>query len=238
MLGIPRASEKMFERQSRRLVSITRSVLDTAAVLGRRLTALDLYAATDIAPGQAGEALSRLRDEGLLREIRGDLEFRNELIRAQAYYAIAAPIRQTLHARVADLLSQREPKGDAANLEIGWHFLRGGAPTLAAPFGISGADHAIAAGAPAEAQQILEALLSFEHEKELCQQMQLLLSKALLERSNASGAMPHLEALLSNPLSPRDKAEATRLRSNAEFLLAKSPRNLRVAAAKAALEAA
>ena len=239
MVGIPRAIGKMFERQSRRLDSITRAVLDTAAVLGRRLTALDLYAATDIAPGQAGEALSRLRDEGLLREIRGDLEFRNELIRAQAYYAIAAPIRQTLHARVADLLSQREPKGDAANLEIGWHFLRGGAPTLAAPFGISGADHAIAAGAPAEAQQILEALLSFEHEKECRQHMQLLLAKALLDRSNASKAMPHLEDLLqSNTLTLRDKAEVTRLISNAEFLLAKSPRNLRVAAAKAALEAA
>src|SRR5436190_19909994 len=239
MVGIPRAIGKMFERQSRRLDSITRAVLDTAAVLGRRLTALDLYAATDIAPGQAGEALSRLRDEGLLREIRGDLEFRNELIRAQAYYAIAAPIRQTLHARVADLLSQREPKGDAANLEIGWHFLRGGAPTLAAPFGISGADHAIAAGAPAEAQQILEALLSFEHENECRQHSQLLLARALLDRSNASKAMPHLEDLLqSNTLTLRDKAEVTRLISNAEFLLAKSPRNLRVAAAKAALEAA
>src|SRR5439155_1270499 len=217
MVGIPRAIGKMFERQSRRLDSITRAVLDTAAVLGRRLTALDLYAATDIAPGQAAEALSRLRDEGLLREIRGDLEFRNELIRAQAYYAIAAPIRQTLHARVADLLSQRE--GDAPNLEIGWHFLRGGAPTLAAPFGISGADDAIAAGAPAEAQQILEALLSFEHEKECRQHMQLLLAKALLDRSNASKAMPHLEDLLqSNTLTLRDKAEVTRLISNAEFL--------------------
>ena len=238
-VGIPRAIGKMFERQSRRLDSITRAVLDTAAVLGRRLTALDLYAATDIAPGQAAEALSRLKDEGLLREIGGDLEFRNELIRAQAYYAVAGPIRQNLHAKVADLLSQREPKVDAPNLEIGWHFLRGGSPTLAAPFGISGAEDAIAAGAPAEAQQILEALLSYQHDEKLCRQMQLLLAKALLDRSNASKAMPALESLLrSGCLTVRERAEVTRLVSNAEFLLAKSPRSLRVAAAKTALEAA
>src|SRR5258706_34137 len=195
-VGIPRAIGKVFERQSRRLDATTRCVLDTAAVLGRRLSALELYAASDIAPGQAAEALSRLRDDGLLREVRGDLEFRNELIRAQAYYAIAAPIRQNLHARVAHLLSQRELRTDSANLEIGWHYFRGGSPQVAAPFGISGAEEALAAGAPAEAQQILEALLSFQQEETLTWRMQLLLAKALLDRSNASKAMPLLQTLL------------------------------------------
>src|SRR5204863_7232916 len=101
-LGIPRAIVKVFERQSRRLDATSRAVLDTAAVLGRRLCTLELYAASDIAPGPAAEALSRLKDAGLLREIRGDLEFRNELIRAQSYYAVAGRIRQNLHARLAD----------------------------------------------------------------------------------------------------------------------------------------
>jgi len=214
-------------------------VLDTAAVLGRRLSALELYAATDIAPGQAAEALSRLKDDGLLREVRGDLEFRNELIRAQAYYAVAGPIRQNLHLRVASLLSQGELKADAPSLEIGWHYLRGGSPKLAASFGVSGAEDALVAGAPAEAQQILEALLSYAQEKDLSRRMQLLLAKALLDRSEASKAMPLLETLLrSSVLTLRDRAEVTRLVSNAEFLLAKSPRSLRVAAAKTALEAA
>src|SRR2546422_6288343 len=54
-----------------------------------RLTEVSLYAAIDLPPGQAAEALSRLRDERYLREVSGDLEFRNELIRAQAYYAVA-----------------------------------------------------------------------------------------------------------------------------------------------------
>jgi len=238
-LGIPRAIGRMFERQCRRMDQITRGVLDTAALLGRRLSDLGLYAASDLTPGQAAEALSRLRDEGLLREVRGDLEFRNELIRAQAYYAIAGPIRQDLHGRVANLLSDRNLNEEAPNLEIGWHYLRGGSPTLAAPFGISGAEEALAAGAPAEAQQILESLLSFDQEEDLSRRMQLLLAKALLDRSNASKAMPVLETLLrSGSLSPRDLAEATRLVSNAEFLLAKSPKSLRVAAARTALEAA
>jgi len=69
--------------------------------------------------------------------------------------------------------------------------------------------------------------------------MQLLLAKALLDRSNASKAMPVLETLLrSGSLSPRDLAEATRLVSNAEFLFGEVPKSLRVAAAKTALEAA
>ena len=236
-VGIPRAIGKVFERQSRRLDAISRGVLDTAAVLGRRLSALELYAVSDISAGQAAEALSRLKDDGLFREVRGDLEFRNELIRAQAYYAVAGPIRQNLHTRVANLLSQE--KADAPSLEIGWHYLRGGSPKLAASFGVSGAEDALAAGAPAEAQQILEALLSFQQEEDLSRRMQLLLAKALLDRSNASKAMPLLEALLrSSLLTVRDRAEVTRLVSNAEFLLAKSPRNLRVAAAKTALDAA
>ncbi len=237
-VGIPRAIGKVFERQSRRLDTITRGVLDTAAVLGRRLSGLQLYAASDITPGQAAEALSRLKDDGLLREVRGDLEFRNELIRAQAYYAVAGPVRQTLHVRIANLLAHQE-LSNAPSLEIGWHYLRGGSPSFAASFGISGAEDALAAGAPAEAQQILEALLSSQLHQDLTSRMQLLLARALLDRSNASKAMPLLETLLhSSLLTTRDRAEVTRLVSNAEFLLAKSPRSLRVAAAKSALEAA
>src|SRR2546422_681632 len=238
-VGIPRAIGKVFERQSRRLDAITRGVLDTAAVLGRRLSALELYTASDIAPGQAAESLSRLKEDGLLREVRGALEFRNGLIRAQAYYTVAGPVGQSLHVRVANLLAQGELNADAPSLEIGWHYLRGGSPKLAASFGVSGAEDALAAGAPAEAQQILEALLSFQQEEDVRRRMQLLLAKALLDRSNASMAMPVLETLLqSSLLTLRDRAEVTRLISNAEFLLAKSPRSLRVAAAKTALEAA
>src|SRR5437762_1171305 len=67
-LGIPRAIRAVFERQAQRLEANTRAVLDLAAVLGSRLADLSLYAAVDASPGAAGEALSRLRDGGMLRE--------------------------------------------------------------------------------------------------------------------------------------------------------------------------
>src|SRR5947208_14476315 len=68
-IGIPRAIGTVFERQTRRLEPAIRATLDLAAVLGRRLTEVGLYAAIDLSPGQAAEALSRLRDEGYLREV-------------------------------------------------------------------------------------------------------------------------------------------------------------------------
>jgi predicted ATPase len=106
-LGIPRAIGAVFDRQVRRLDAPCRAALDLAAVLGRRLADLPLYDAVDLSPAAAGEALSRLREEGFLREIHGGLEFRNELIRAQAYYAVAGPARQHLHREVGERLATR-----------------------------------------------------------------------------------------------------------------------------------
>src|SRR5439155_1361236 len=83
-IGIPRAIGAVFDRQIRRLDAPTRAALDLAAVLGRRLADLPLYEVVELSPAAAGEALSRLKEEGFLREVHGGLEFRNELIRAQA----------------------------------------------------------------------------------------------------------------------------------------------------------
>src|SRR5260370_42042830 len=98
-LGIPRAIADVFERQLRRLGAPTRAALDLAAVLGRRLADLPLYAVVELSPAAAGEALARLMEEGMLREVQGGLEFRTELIRAQAYYAVAGPELRQLHRR-------------------------------------------------------------------------------------------------------------------------------------------
>src|SRR5205085_7682503 len=75
-IGIPRAIGAVFERQIRRLDAPTRAALDLAAVLGRRLADLPLYEAVELSPAAAGEALSRLKDEGVLREVQGGLEVR------------------------------------------------------------------------------------------------------------------------------------------------------------------
>src|SRR4029077_8526619 len=103
-IGIPRAIGAVFDRQIRRLDAPTRAALDLAAVLGRRLADLPLYQVVELSPAVAGEALSRLKDEGMFREGQGGLEFRNELIRAQAYYSIVGPARQQLHRKVGEAL--------------------------------------------------------------------------------------------------------------------------------------
>jgi DNA-binding SARP family transcriptional activator/tetratricopeptide (TPR) repeat protein len=240
MIGIPRAIGAVFERQTRRLEPAIRATLDLAAVLGRRLTQVDLYTAIELSAGQAAEALSRLRDEGYLREVSGDLEFRNELIRAQAYYSVAGPTRQHLHREVAQLLARSRLQCErAACLEVAWHYVRGGQLNNAVAFGLPGAEQAVVSGAPAEAQQILEVLIPSEQDEERSRKMQLLLARALLDRSEAGKAMPILEALSkAESINARDLAEITRLLSNAEFLRAKSPRSIRATLREQALEAA
>lgn len=220
-IGIPRAIGAVFERQSRRLESTIRATLDLAAVLGRRLTEVDLYAAIELSPGQAAEALSRLRDEGYLREVSGDLEFRNELIRAQAYYAVAGATRQHLHRRVADLLTQTQPQDDkAVSLEIAWHHLRGGDATRAVRFAIEGAEAVLAVGAPHGAEEILRAIIDRDEPLKDSKKIRLLLAKACIDQSKAEPALPLIEKLAEdNSLTLQEQAEVAMLRASAEFLL-------------------
>ena len=223
-LGIPRAIGAVFDRQSRRLDAATRAALDLAAVLGRRLTDLDLYAAVDLTPGQAAEALSRLKDEGLLREVRGDLEFRNELIRAQAYYAVAGPARQHLHRRVGELLAARSLNDKAVSLEIAWHYLRGGESPRAVPFAQEGAEAFLAVGAPHEAEEILRAIGDADQSIHTAKRTQLLLAKALLDQSKADAAVPLVERLAADEmLTLHERAEIARLRASAEYSLNREP---------------
>ena len=240
-IGIPRAIGAVFERQIRRLHPSARAALDLAAVLGRRLADLPLYDIVGLSPAAAGETLSRLREEGFLREIHGGLEFRNELIRAQAYYAVAGPARQHLHQRVAELLSGRPAEDrQLLHLEIAWHFLRGGDAPRALPFALDGSEEALKVGAPYEATQILTTLL---HEgtaaASVKQRITLLLSRALLDQSKAEDALPALEEILADPnLSPRDLAEAARMRAAAEYLLSRETGERYCRAANKALVAA
>jgi DNA-binding SARP family transcriptional activator/tetratricopeptide (TPR) repeat protein len=219
-LGIPRAIGAVFDRQSRRLDPAVRAALDLAAVLGRRLTDLALYAAVDLTLSHAAEALSRLKDEGLLREVRGDLEFRNELIRAQAYYAVAGPARQHLHRRIGELLSAKPQHGDkAVSLEIAWHYLRAGDASKAEPHAVAGAEGALRGGAPVEAERVLTWLTAVYGGALTDARIQRLLARALVSQSKGEAALPILaRALESTCLPLRDRAEVLYLRAAAEYL--------------------
>src|SRR6267378_4209980 len=240
MIGIPRAIGAVFERQTHRLEPTIRATLDLAAILGRRLNEVELYAAIDLSPGQAAEALSRLKDEGYLREVRGDLEFRNELIRAQAYHAIAGATRQHLHRRVADLLMQGHPHEDKTIcLEIAWHHLRGNDVSRAGPFAIEGAEAVLAVGAPHGAQEILEAILASDRHSSRARQFRLLLAKALLDQSKGGAAVPIIEQLSAEQdLNVRERAEIAMLRASAEFQVNRESSERYGEVAKSALDAA
>src|SRR2546422_4308811 len=221
-IGIPRAIGAVFDRQIRRLDATSRAALDFAAVLGRRLADLPLYEVVGLAPAAAGEALTRLLEEGFLREVHGGLEFRNELIRAQAYYAIAGPARQHLHREVGSVLAQRKVGDDArsSNLEVAWHFLRGGDPCRSLTYAIEGAGAAMQVGAPYESEQVLSALLHQPCGKEHSERIQLLLARALVDQSKADDALPILgDLVVSAGLTSRTLAEVTQMRAAAIYLV-------------------
>jgi tetratricopeptide (TPR) repeat protein len=240
MVGIPPAIRAVFERQSRRLHPKTRAALDLAAVVGRRLTDLALYRAVDLTPALAGEALSRLREEGLLRDVRGDLEFRNELIRAQAYYAIAGPTRAHLHHSIGNLLSARPLQSDpAVKLEIAWHFLRAGDPSTAVMFAMDGSEAFLGVGAPHGAEEILGAIIDLEIPLEHVNRVRILLARALLDQSKAQQALPIIDKLLDTKgLSLHDKADVAMIRASAEFALNREPGTTYCEVAGIALDAA
>ena len=239
-LGIPRAIAAVFERQIRRLDATSRAALDLAAVLGRRLADLPLYAVVGLSPAAAGEALTRLLEEGFLREVHCTLEFRNELIRAQAYYAVAGPARQHLHRGVGEMLAAR-PIEDvrSSHLEIAWHWLRGGEPLRALPSALAGAEAAITVGAPYEAEQVLGAVLQHRWSGTSLQQVRLLLARALLDQSKAAAAAPVLDDTFEEPsLTARQFAEAARMHATTEYLLNREEGSRYCQAADRALDAA
>ena len=239
-IGIPRAIGAVFERQIRRLDPPLRAALDLAAVLGRRLADLPLYEVVDLTPAAAGEALSRLKEEGILREVHGELEFRNELIRAQAYYAVAGPARQHLHRSVGEVLDhQSGANRRATKLEVAWHLLRGGDRPRAVSSAIDGADAAIGSGGFLEAEQILTVLLREPCREDDTQRLRLLLARALAGQSRAEAAATVLTLLEQGPrLSIRDKALATRMQATVAYLLNQEPGLGYCNAADAALFAA
>src|SRR6059058_3175783 len=239
-IGIPRAIGAVFDRQIRRLDAPTRAALDLAAVLGRRLADLPLYEAVDLSAAAAGEALSRLKEEGLLREVHGGLEFRNELIRAQAYYAIVGPARQQLHRRVGEVLDQRpEATRRAVKLEVAWHLLRGGDRARAVSSGNGGSEAAISSGGLLEAEQILTVLAREPCREDDARRLRLLLARALVGQSKAEAAAPVLILLGQEAgLSARDRALATRMQATVAYLLNQEPGLGYCNAADAALVAA
>jgi len=94
-------------------------------------------------------------------------------------------------------------------------------------------------GAPHESEQVLAALLQHPFAQQQAQRIRLLLTRACLDQSKAGSAMPLLDELSADAsLTPRDTAEAARLRAAALYLLNCDTTLAHQQAAEAALLAA
>ncbi|MEO7986828.1 MAG: AAA family ATPase, partial [Gemmatimonadales bacterium] len=136
------------------------NVLNLAAVLGRRLNDLSMYALIDLSLGQTMAGLSELAELRVLRDGSHGLEFVNELIRASAYASVPTSLRRALHSKVGDrLLSGLQEREASSGLEIAWHCIRAGREREATPYLLDGARDAIRKGAPDVAEHALSSAL-------------------------------------------------------------------------------
>ena len=220
-IGIPRAIAGVFARNVSRIQPNARMALTLSAILGRRLSEVALYDLAGLPVAEAAAALASLRDEGFLRDVGGDMEFRNELLRVQAYYALPSGLRQHLHRGVAQhLASLPGPVDWALQLEIASHFFRGNEIAKAITYALEGSELALGFGAAHEVERILYAILAYTHRPEFVRRLRLLLGKALLNQSKARGARDVVEPLSKDEhLSPQERADAAFQLATAEGLL-------------------
>lgn len=141
---------------------MTRLVLHVASVLGSRVNDLAMYEVADLTRAQAMMGVAALVQRHVLRDTQDGLDFVNELVRGQAYWSMPTTLRRGLHAGAAALLLARLESGEemVPGLEIAWHLVRGGSPAEAAPHLLRGANEAIRAGAPHEAELALKTAIA------------------------------------------------------------------------------
>jgi DNA-binding SARP family transcriptional activator/type II secretory pathway predicted ATPase ExeA len=150
----------ILDRITRKLSSVTRSVLNLASILGHRLNDLSMYAIVDLSIGQTVSAMAELVALRLLRDgVRG-LEFTNELVRAATYVGVPLSLRRVLHANIADrFMQQHFGVEDDVGLEVAWHCIRGGRVLDATPYLLRGARQSVRHGALDAAERALTTAL-------------------------------------------------------------------------------
>ena len=147
---------RILERLTNELEPTSQNVLNLAAVLGARLNDFTLYGLADLTLAQAMTGLSQLAAVRILRDAGEELEFINELMRAEAYVAVPSPVRRVLHSKVADRLIERADAGEPMlGLEIAWHCIRARRKEEFARYLITGSDEAIEQGAHVSAERAL-----------------------------------------------------------------------------------
>jgi hypothetical protein len=91
--GTEGAYRQILDRVVGDLDDVSRAVLNLASILGARLNDLPMYQLVDLSVAQTMAGMARLTELRLLRDGGHALDFRNEVIRAHAYFGVpvAAP---------------------------------------------------------------------------------------------------------------------------------------------------
>ena len=155
--GAGETYRRLLDRLTLGLDPTTRSVLNLAAILGSQLNEFELYSLVDLTLAQAMSGLSQLAALRIMRDGGRGLEFANEVMRGEAYFAVPSSVRRVLHSKVADRLIERAAEGEEMlGLAIAWHCIRSGRVEEAGEWLIRGGKEAIARSALAEAEAALE----------------------------------------------------------------------------------
>jgi tetratricopeptide (TPR) repeat protein len=131
----------------------------------------------------------------VLRDGGKGLEFVNELLRTAAYLGVPSPLRRALHSAIADqLMKSEDPPSGSFGLEIAWHCMRANRQAEARQYLMSGARHAIRAGAADSTERALTTALPALSGSERVD-ASLLLAEVLQEQGRSEEALDLLSSL-------------------------------------------
>jgi DNA-binding NtrC family response regulator len=128
--AVPETVEAVLMARLDRLPLADRHLLQSAAVIGRRVPAFLLWAVSDLSEEALRSGLRRLRSAEFLYEEFGSREaahvFSHVLTQEVAYQSLPAEDRRRLHARIAQFLGQLDPARQAEHSEQLAHHCRHG----------------------------------------------------------------------------------------------------------------
>jgi len=146
----------------RLLPPLARRLLEAAAVLGRRFPLPTAAAVAGLSSHEAGEAVARLVDAGVIRGSAYAYDFTHDLLRQAAYTMIGEAERTRLHQRTFEHLSVTGDEAIGLDLAaaLAMHALEGGLRRQSRPWLFRAADLAGRTFADAEAERFLEQALN------------------------------------------------------------------------------
>jgi len=150
----PRSVQDVVLSRTKRLPFEPQRVLSLISVAGGRLHLDVLAAALEAEPIDLLEAISLLRDHGLVKEAGAVLCLDHEMIRSSIYASLGEPLRRSLHTRLATV--RPDHMGNAARAH---HYELGGHPHEASRAALAAANDDALRYATEEKLDLLETAL-------------------------------------------------------------------------------